>query len=898
MMGTRSISRQSLTLRIVLGVAITVMGTHGAFALLSTARIREEYLAETRLRAQTLTEGLEYSIEALLETGDAVAIRRIVQNHYLFDGVKQIVLIDEENRVLAGQPGRLGRRLDVESYPGLANAIARARGTFGHAVVDLPDQALWADVLPVSGGASGGSKAIIALVDLSPVHAAVRRAARDELVSLIVVGLVTVGVIFLFLHRLVLKPLRRVAEAVEAFPERHRYDSPEDLPDSEIERVNAAFASVFRELEASREKSQRLAAVAERTENLVVITDQRGRIEWVNESFERITEYKLDHIRGRTPGSFLQGPNSDPRTIRQMSASTRAGRGFNVEILNYAKSGREYWLAVDARPFFDQDGDLEGFIAVQSDITERRNAKHAVEQSEARLNFALEAANQGLWDLSLIDDSVYYNDVWFRMLGYQPQELPMTYDTRELLIHPDDRSRSRLALERYIADETPRYECEIRMRAKDGSWHWIQDIGVIIDQDERGKPIRMIGVHIDITAHKEMLEQLEQARHLAEAASRSKDEFLANMSHEIRTPLTAVIGYTELLTDSNDVGENARDMLGSIRNNGEHLGRLINDILDLSKIESGLLEFEKIATSPESVMYDIIDLLTGRAEEQGIGIRTDITDPFPAEIQCDPVRLRQILINLAGNAVKFTTEGEVVIKGRYRDGNLLVTVADTGIGMDVPSQQRLFQPFVQADSSTTRKYGGTGLGLAISRRLARLMGGDLSLESELGRGSRFTLSLPVGTGCRLRAQGVAAKATTKKKPKTSFKPLVGRVLVAEDGFDNQRILRVVLGKFGLDPEIVDNGKQAVDRVAEADREGEPFDLVLMDMQMPVMDGYTAAKTLRDQGCTLPIIAVTAHAMGGDRDRCLKAGCTDYATKPFQREDLYAKIQRHLRYTPA
>jgi signal transduction histidine kinase len=398
-----------------------------------------------------------------------------------------------------------------------------------------------------------------------------------------------------------------------------------------------------------------------------------------------------------------------------------------------------------------------------------------------------------------------------------------------------------------------------------------------------------------------MLQDMGDAQRAAESASASKSEFLANMSHELRTPLTAILGFTDLLVEECRRQPAVLEKLETISRNGNHLLAVINDILDLSKIEAGRMTIERVSCSPIEVVADILSLMQVRAQSRGLQLRAEYVGSIPERIETDPTRLRQVLMNLVGNAIKFTSDGGVRVIIRLAEAaaetaiqRLQFEVLDTGMGMSPAQVKNLFQAFSQADASITRRFGGTGLGLAVSRRLVQMLGGDIEVESEEGRGSCFRFFVEVGRLeatrllDRLPEQGLARPVAPGRAPAGRSEPLGCRVLLAEDGPDNQRLITFILKKAGAEVTVVEDGQKAVERA-----EGGGFDVVLMDMMMPVMDGYKATRTLRDRGYAGPIIALTAHAMAGDREKCLSAGCDDYATKPVDREGLVETIRSCL-----
>ncbi len=399
----------------------------------------------------------------------------------------------------------------------------------------------------------------------------------------------------------------------------------------------------------------------------------------------------------------------------------------------------------------------------------------------------------------------------------------------------------------------------------------------------------------------ETKEQLEIATASAEASNVAKSQFLANMSHEIRTPLNGVLGFTDILIDQDDKlsREERLDFLSCIQTSGKHLLSVINDILDLSKIESENIELEYLDYSPHALIAEVISLLRAKAQEKGLRFESQWSGPLPETIKTDPTRLRQLLVNVVGNAIKFTDQGEVHLAARIDQSDdhakLVIDITDTGTGIPEDKLQTIFEAFQQADNSITRQFGGTGLGLSISKQLAVAMGGDVTVQSSQGKGSTFTITIDVGSleGTRLldapQADGVASRKINQNKvnsdaPSNKLSSST-RVLLVEDGDINRKLISVLLSREGVTKiDMAENGEIGFHKA----RENE-YGIILMDMQMPVMDGYTATRKIRDSGIETPIIALTAHAMKGDIDKCLEAGCTAYLSKPIDDEKLFEQI---------
>ncbi len=428
----------------------------------------------------------------------------------------------------------------------------------------------------------------------------------------------------------------------------------------------------------------------------------------------------------------------------------------------------------------------------------------------------------------------------------------------------------------------------------------------VVVSKQQGESFGLLDVHLLVLAQSRLLsranEEIQKQKDAADAANEAKSQFLANMSHEIRTPLTAILGFAENLLDPALSDQEQVVAARTIVRNGQHLLELINDLLDLSKIEAGKMQLERLDFSPVQLAADVLSIMRVRADSRSLPLRLKFLTPMPRTIKSDPTRLRQILINLIGNAIKFTDRGwvelQVALEASAGERPVIRwNVVDTGIGLDAQQLGRLFQPFTQADNSTARKFGGTGLGLSISRRLARMLGGDVTAASRRNAGSTFSVAVATGdlTGIEL---DLSPDETIANQPvdtprDTGPERIAGRLLLAEDSPDNQLLISSLLKKLGATVVIADNGQVAVELAVAAVENGEAFDVILMDMHMPLLDGYGATRLLREKGYERPIIALTANAMAGEEQKCLDAGCDDYATKPIHRAKLVGQIRKQM-----
>jgi len=649
------------------------------------------------------------------------------------------------------------------------------------------------------------------------------------------------------------------------------------------------------QLQASETK---LRAITESALDAVIMIDSKGKAVYWNPAAEQVFGYSAEEIIGSSIHAVLAPKHYREKASKGFSGFVKSGEGNAVgnlvELEAIRKDGVEIPIELSLSPVL-MNGQWWA-VAVVRDITERKKALREIEQSEQALTTIFESlpvgavivgkdkkirkANKAALSLmgSSSVDGLLGKICYTKLCGRKARKCPIwdlgrTCETTESVLLTG------------TGQETPviRTVLPITLAGEGVSLEVFVDIS---SQKQTEMELRSTADALEAAN-----QALEEFNEVAETANRAKSEFLANMSHEIRTPMTAILGYSDVL-----LGEIERDSdrsaVHTIKRNGEYLLELINDILDLSKIEAGKLDVDRISCSPIQVVSEVASLMRVRAEAKNLPLEIEYAGPIPESIHCDPVRLRQILVNLMGNAIKFTETGCVRLLTRFiqrSDGLswLQFDVIDTGIGMTQEQIRKLFKPFMQADSTTSRKFGGTGLGLSISKRLAKLLGGDISVSSTLGKGSTFSVTIETGAlnGVQMLDDPARLATEGRQEPKPAAAPKVPldcRILLAEDGPDNQRLISFVLKKAGARVTVVENGQEACEQALAAKNEGRPFEVVLMDMQMPVMDGYTATQELREAGYDGPIIALTANAMLGDDEKCREVGCDDYLTKPIDR----------------
>ena len=628
-----------------------------------------------------------------------------------------------------------------------------------------------------------------------------------------------------------------------------------------------------------------LRAVVDGTEHAIIATDTTGLITLFNRGAERLLAWTAAEMVGKQTPAVFHDVNEVVAHARAVSerlgeaiepgfdafvAVARREQSETREWTYVRKDGHRVTVSLTVTALRNPEGTLVGYLGVAIDVTAQRQAEAARREHLERLEKISRHLPGVVYQYQVFPDGrsafPWSSEAMRSIYGHEPESLRFDASQVYARIHPDDLERVQQSIATSAQQLTP-WRDEYRVRVGD-SLRWVHG-NATPEQGPEGS-VLWHGYISDITERKQFEEALVVAREQAIEASRVKSEFLANMSHEIRTPLNGILGVTQLLLEEH-LERRQRDLLGAIRTSGETLLTLINDILDLSKVESGKLQLETVPFSPGELVDRVVQVVGVRAKEKGLQLKVELERSLPARVLGDPTRVQQVVTNLVSNAVKFTETGAVrIVVRRCEPKGLCVEVHDTGIGIAADKLGALFGAFSQVDGSITRRYGGTGLGLTISKRLAEQMGGRLSVVSREGVGSCFTVTLPL-----LPAEVAAPRVSEVESPRPAR---ALKVLVAEDNSINALVVRSLLERDGHHVTIVASGLEAVHA-----SEQPGWDLVLMDMQMPVLDGLEATRRIRERertsGTRLPIYALTANAMKGDLERCTDAGMDDYLTKP-------------------
>jgi len=667
--------------------------------------------------------------------------------------------------------------------------------------------------------------------------------------------------------------------------------------DDELDGVVLTFLEVteLKRVQLELEESNALLETVYATSPLgFALHDEHLRFVRINQTLAEIDQVSVEDHIGKTTAEVLPSAVGEKAMAlhKQVLETGEPILDYQFEgTLPMSPDNYRYWLA-SYFPVELNNGrrwvagvvnEITAIKAVQTQLQDSRNFVSRLSESNPGIIYIYDIPSRS---------TTYLNSSVTKILGYTPEEIRAMGDRAiTTLVHPKDMKAVGQYYQRFVDNQVEALETELRIRHKDGRWLWIVLRSVTFDVSETGTIRQVLGLATDITSiktterrlkkQKQALEDAIATAQAADSANQAKSEFLANMSHEIRTPMNLILGTSQLL-ERTSLNERQQNLLEVLQRNGQTLLTLINDILDLSKLEAQEL---RITCKP----FNLSDLLettfanfVPAAEEKGLEMKLEMDSSIPELVVGDSFRLQQVLRNLLGNALKFTAKGSVCLRSQHIEATsepakVRFSIIDTGVGIDAGAQENLFEPFIQADNSSTRQYGGTGLGLTICRRIVELMDGDIGVESELDKGSRFWFVIPLEEAGDRESISEDKDASTPAEGKPGRSQV--RILVAEDNIDNRDLLVMLLEDLGYDNvTTVENGQQALVKA-----EAESFDLVLMDCQMPVLDGYEATRKLRQQDSNnshIPVIAITANAMQGDRDKCLAAGMNDYITKPF------------------
>jgi len=653
---------------------------------------------------------------------------------------------------------------------------------------------------------------------------------------------------------------------------------------------------------ALRESQHFVQRIAEASPNLLYIFD-------LNEQRNIYANREMAAFLGYTPEQIeAMGANILPNLIHpedlarlpayfQQVQNAADGEIFEIEYRVRDANGEWRTLLGRETPFArTADGMVTQLLGTATDITERQEIEAALQESEQRYELATRAAKVGVWEWNLETNEFYIDPTIKAILGYTETEIANNFNDWIILIHSDDQSTFLTTTQAHLAGENPEYRLEHRMMHKDGSIRWIVVRGQAI-LNAQGKGIRMVGTNTDITERKLAEIALQKAKEAADTANRSKSTFLANMSHELRSPLNAILGFAQLMSNSVTLPQQYQDNLRIIHHSGEHLLTLINQVLDLSKIEAGRITLNETTFNLHHLLREVEDMFRLKVNEKGLQLRFNCAADIPPTIQTDEIKLRQVLINLLSNAVKFTSVGSVVVnvtQPRTNDDGrmtLYFEIKDTGCGIAADELESIFEAFVQSQSGV-HSQSGTGLGLPITRKFIQLMGGEITVESEVSQGTTFTFdiqaketqvtsSIPQTTSCRVIA-------LAPNQPHY-------RILIVDDQVENRQLLMQLLNPLGFELQEASNGEEAI----EIWQSWQP-DLILMDLRMPGMDGYAVTQHIRQcrdapyYVSTSPIIiALSASVIEEERLKALEVGCADFIAKPFHESDLFAAIRQHL-----
>ncbi len=661
----------------------------------------------------------------------------------------------------------------------------------------------------------------------------------------------------------------------------------------------AAISVILRDIsdrkqieEKIHEKESRFRMMADGCPALMWVTNAEGRVEFINRAYRELIGTPLDQVDGLNWEALIH-PDDAQRYLHDCELAFQERAPLRSETRLRSAKGEWRWVATYAEPRFSPSGEFLGYVGLCPDITERKEVEEALRSSEEKFRQLAENIREVFWIMPpALDEIPYVSPAFEQVWGRTRESLYKNPFSWVESIHPDDRERAQALLLRQIQGE--RVLREYRIRTPEGQEKWIRDRAFAI-RDQAQKMVRVVGIAEEITEQKIYEAELIHAREAADVANQAKSEFLANMSHEIRTPMNGIIGMTELTLDT-ELDSTQREYLNAVKDSADALMTVIDDILDFSKIEAGKLDLDPVAFSVRRCVGQAMKTLSVRAHEKDLELACSIPPDLADVVIGDAGRLRQVVLNLAGNAIKFTERGEVVLRVQMEslDADAMTlhfTISDTGIGIPLEKQKLIFQPFAQADTTTTRKYGGTGLGLSISARLIEMMGGRIWVESEVGKGSSFHFTAHFMRAASTVSPGITADARILRDR---------RVLIVDDNDTNRQILRKTLEYWRMQCETTPNAETALALLHRAKEASMPFGLMIVDCQMPEVDGFMLVDEVRRSAefADLATIMLTSGGQRGDGQRCKALGIAAYLIKPVLQSELLDALLSALGSHPA
>jgi PAS domain S-box-containing protein len=639
-------------------------------------------------------------------------------------------------------------------------------------------------------------------------------------------------------------------------------------------------------IETLSESERRFRSIADASPMLLWISDEMGNRTFFNKAWCEFTGITREDSVADGWQDVVHPDDRDIYHRKWKEAAYYRGR-FQLEFRLKHSSGTYRWVMEQAMPLVSASGRVEAYVSSCVDLSSRNADELHGQSNEARFRAVSEAAPLGIFVTDSDGNFIYTNHRFQDITGQTSEE---SLGSGWLKAVPKE-DRERLQKNWYASTRTSTSFEELhRYKKPDGAMVWCNVKAAAINSTDTVSG--WVGTVEDITARLQTEAELRAAKQAAEAAMHDKSRFLANMSHEIRTPLTAILGFAEALRNEDSRSPDEQYCLDAILNNGQHLLEVINDILDLSKIDAGALTIDTSSCELFDLIEEVRTMFAPRIAEKALSFTVAYEWPIPKCITTDPLRLKQVLINLLSNAIKFTDNGWIDIRVRFDSltKQLYFTVSDSGIGMTNDQMQKLFRPFSQANESINRKYGGTGLGLTISQTLVHALGGRIEASSHLGQGSHFSFFIKPELSPSVEMLTSTPISRQRKISERGPLPrLSGQVLFADDAFDNRRLVQFLLKKVGVEPVLVEDGKQAIDAAIQ-----RAFDLIILDVQMPTMDGLSAARILRSSGIRTPIVALSAGTMSNDVFKAIEAGCSMHLAKPFTSEAFFNMVTRFLK----